>query len=234
MGLLSIQCRQEEYHLPPSKFMNNINKQIDTLLQKRQQGMLDYSNSTHELVELGVKIGNKIDGDLTIPSSFQPYLDKYNVSNLEFEWEAEYNDGSKIKQFEGDEEHNFSHIDQAKLKNIAFVSNFNWPTDNIEKRIIVRLNWITGMFELMNGFASQEVKNRICLEEIEGEKKLILFTRKRMSSAQGYIGEKNANLIPMMEEVFYYNNFILGYEVSGVGKKVVIIRPNGIIELFEE
>jgi hypothetical protein len=38
----------------------------------------------------------------------------------------------------------------------------------------------------------------------------------------------------MMDEIFYYNCFVLGYEVSGTGKKVVIIRPDGTIELFEE
>lgn len=234
--MLSIQCRPGEYHLPTQdKFMNKeTNKQIDALLQKRQQGIFDYSDSTHKLIELGVKIGNKIDGDLTIPSSFEPYLEKFNNSNMEFEWEIDYTDGSKLKQFEGDQEHNFSHIDQSKLGSISFISNFNWPSDNQEKRVIVRLNWTTGLFELMNGFASQDVKSVICSNPIPGDKKLILFTRKRVSAAQGRMGEKFADLIPMMDEVFYYNCFILGYEVSGVGKKVVIIRPNGIIELFEE
>jgi hypothetical protein len=215
------------------KLMNkDINKNIDALLQKRQTGVFDYTDSTQKLIELGVKIGNKSTGDLTIPANFGPYLDKYNTSNLEFEWTAKYTDGTILNQFEGDQEHNFSHIDQSKLAHIEFVSNFNWPTDNVEKRIIVRLNWTTGLFEIINGFASQDVKSKVCMEGFIGEKKLILFTRKRISRAQGKISEKFADLIPMMDEIFYYNCFVLGYE-STETKKVVIIRPNGIIELFE-
>ncbi len=214
--------------------LDSENKKIDALLQRRQNGMFDYSNSTKELIEMGVKIGRKSTGEITLPDSFQPYLEKFERSMLEFEWKVDYQDGSVLKQFDGPNiEHNFSHIDQSKLKSISYISNFIWPTDNEEKRIIITLNWETGLFEFMNGFASQDVKAKCCLKPLIGKKKLILFTRKRISSAVGESKSELKEFVNMMDEFSFYNRFILGYQIPGGEKMAVIIEPNGDIKLFE-
>ena len=73
--------------------MDNVNKQIDQLLQIRQDGILNYARATKKLLEMGVQIGNSKSGKVRIPSSFSEYVDNFNLSNLEFEWEVEYTDG---------------------------------------------------------------------------------------------------------------------------------------------
>jgi hypothetical protein len=210
------------------------NRKIDELLRKRQEGMFNFSESTKELIAMGVKIGKRDNGEITVPSSYLPYLDKFNESNLEFEWLARYNDGSILSQFEGEIQRNFKDIDQAKLKSIEFISNFSWSTDMVEKRIIVRLNWETGMFEFTNGFASQEVRAKCCVAPLIGDKKLILFARKRLSSAVGDASGELKEFINMMDEFFFYNRFVLGYQVPTGEKMAVIIEPNGDIKLFNE
>ena len=194
------------------------------------QGYYDFVRSTDELVNLGVKIGHG--GNLELPKSFQKYLDTYEISNLEFEWLVEYNDGTTLKQFQGGQEHNFKHIDLAKLKSVAFVSNFDWPTDMKETRIIVRLNWQTGLFEFTNGFAPQEVRTVCCMNPLPGEKKLIMFARKNHSGVAGQVAQ-NSELASFIGQYFVYNRFVLGYEANGE-KKVVMIYPNGEIKLFNE
>jgi hypothetical protein len=214
--------------------MDKINEKIDSLLKIRQDAMFNYARSTSELIDLGVKIKNKETDDTIVPVSFEQYLDKYNISNLEFEWEAKYKDGSVLRQFEGEEQRNFSHIDQERLASISFISNFNWPSEEgRDPRIIVRLNWETGLFEFQNGFISQDVRSVACMNPLEGEKKLILFSRKRFSSSNGEINNQYKEFFPFEDEVFYYNRFILGYETK-TGTKALIINPNGNIEIFEK
>lgn len=214
--------------------LDSQNKKIDALLQLRQDGMFNYSKATKGLIKIGVKIGHKSTGQITLPDSFKNYLKKFERSMLEFEWEINYTDGSILRQFEEpNKEHNFKDIDQTKLKSIVYISNFTWPTDNQEKRIIVRLNWETGMFEFLNGFASQEVKAKCCVKPLGGEKKLILFTRKRVSSAVGESKTELREFVNMMDEFSFYNRFVLGYQVPSGEKMVVIIEPNGDIKLFE-
>ena len=215
--------------------MESINKRIDALLKIRQEGMYNYSKCTRELIDMGVKIGHKNTGDLTIPGVFEPYLEKYNKSNMEFEWEVMDKDGTILKQFDGDVQHSFKDIKLDNMQSIAFISNFNWPTDNKEHRVIVRLNWETGLFELMNGFAPAEVREELCSKAPIGIKKLILFTRKRFSSTYGEVNEKYPEFFPMKDEFLYYNRFVIGYEVVGSTKtKIAIIDPTGIISLFEK
>jgi len=249
-GLERNTMRLERYHSLPSyfykKFMTVIkpiavdpkkldeqNKKIDALLQLRQNGMFNYSKATKELIRMGVKFGHKSTGQITLPDSFKKYLRKFEHSTLEFEWTADYNDGSILRQFDDqNKEHDFADIDQSKLKSIAFISNFIWPTDNQEKRIIVRLNWKTGLFEFMNGFASQDVKAKCCMNPLEGEKKLILFARKRQSSAVGESKSELKEFVNMMDEFSFYNRFVLGYQVPSGEKITIIIEPNGDIKLF--
>lgn len=208
-------------------------KKIDELLQIRQNGIFNYSKATRELINLGVKIGRKSDGALTIPSNFQPFLDRYNVSNLEFEWLAEYKDGTKLAQYEGEKSNHFGHIDQTKLKSLAFISNFNWQTDNQEKRVIVKLNWETGLFEFMNGFASQDVVEYACTNPLAGDRQLIMFIRKQYGFTAGDIKDDYKEFIPNFDEFFYYNRFVLGYKIPGGEKKVLIIEPTGNINIFQ-
>jgi len=214
--------------------MESINKRIDALLKIRQEGMYNYSKCTRELIDMGVKIGHKNTGDLTIPGVFEPYLEKYNKSNMEFEWEVMDKDGTILKQFDGDIQHSFKDIKLDSMQSIAFISNFNWPTDNKEHRVIVRLNWETGLFELMNGFAPAEVREELCSNPPVGIKKLILFTRKRFSSTYGEVNEKYPEFFPMKDEFLYYNRFVIEYEVEGGWNKIAIIDPTGIISLFEK
>ncbi len=213
--------------------MDTINKKIDELLNIRQNAMVNYARSTNDLIDLGVKIKDKKTDSVTLPSSFAKYLDKYNISNLEFEWEVKYKDGSILKQFEGEEQRNFSHIDQERIESISFISNFDWPSEaDKDPRIIARLNWNTGLFEFQNGFISQDVKTIACMNPIPGNKKLILFARKRFSASNGEINEQYKEFFHFEDEVFYYNRFILGYETEN-GMKAIIIGPNGKINIFK-
>lgn len=210
------------------------NNKIDELLKKRQEGMFNFTRATNELVAMGVKIGKRSSGEILVPNSYQPLIEKFNHSNLEFEWQVNYSDGSVLRQFENEIQHNFQDIDQSRIKNIEYISNFIWQTDMAEKRIIVRLNWETGKFEFLNGFASQEVRAKCCIEPLNGEKKLILFARKRLSSSAGEAKNEYSEFASMLDEFFFYNRFILGYEVKTGEKMAVIIEPNGDIKLFED
>jgi len=211
-----------------------LHNQIDQLLQIRKDGMYAYSKATTKLIELGVKIGRKSDGALTIPASFQPHLEQYENSNMEFEWEAEYTDGKKVKQFEAGVQHHLGDIDQSKLTSLAWISNFTWATDNNEKRVIVKLNWENGIFEIMNGFPNQETREFASMNPLAGEKKLILFTNKQFSETIGDVPDRYKEFFPLMEEFFYYNLFIIGYQIKGTDKKkMLMIQPNGNITIFK-
>lgn len=211
-----------------------LHNEIDQLLQTRKDGMYAYSKATTKLIEMGVKIGRKTDQALTIPASFQPYLEQYEKTNMEFEWEVEYTDGQKLRQYVGDKQHHLADIDQSRLKSIAWISNFTWPTDNSEKRVIVKLNWENGIFELMNGFPDQATREFASMDPLQGEKKLILFTNKTYSETIGDVPDRYKEFFPLMEEFFYYNLFIIGYQIKGTSdKKMLMIQPNGNITIFE-
>lgn len=213
--------------------IDNKNQQIDELLKMRSDGMKSFAVASRGLSEMGVKISDG-EGFIGLPDNYSQHVEKFNNSNLEFEWEVEYSDGLKLAQFQGEDQHHFGHIDISKLKSISLISNFDWPTDNIEKRIIVRLNWETGLFDIVNGWAAPEVMAHAAMNPINGNRKLILFSRKRQSSTVGEIDEKYIDYFPAIGENFYYNRFIIGYEVSGSGMKALIICPNGEINIFEK
>lgn len=212
------------------------NDNIDRLLQIRQDSAYAYAKATKELLENGVKISLASTGEMAVPASFNDHLAKFNLSNLEFEWIAKY-DGTKPDTYQFDpsdgSEHHFKHIDQDRLTSISFISNFNWPTDNIEKRVIVTLNMQNGLFSFMNGFASQEVKAKYCIDEVHGPKKLILFTKKRQSQMVGELAAELQEFHPPVDEILFYNRFVLGFEMPDGTKRVVIIQPNGNIDLWE-
>lgn len=209
------------------------NKQIDTLLQIRQDAMVNFAEATKKLLDLGVKIANP-EGEISVPASFEAFLENYNNSNLEFEWEAEYIDGSKLKQFDGDNQHSFKDISLGLLKRVSLISNFSWPTDNAEKRIIISLDMKTGIFSFLNGFCPQETLSSLTLNPVEEDKKLILFARKRATSSMGEISDEIREFFPMIGETFYYNRFVLGFETPSGLVRAVMIEPNGNISLFEK
>lgn len=206
------------------------NKLIDQLLQQKQDGMYNYAKALKGIVDLGVKVGSQQTGEIVVPVSFNRYLDKYNRSNLEFEWVATFIDNRPpLYQFGPEEEHHFGDIDQSKLKAISWISNFDWPTDNIEKRVIVTLDFSTGKFEFLNGFISQE--DRGALLEPATPKQLILAIKRRVSPYTGGLSPELAEYHGPTDEIFYYNRFKLGFKTEG-GEKIVLIQPNGTINLI--
>lgn len=213
--------------------MENTNKKIDQLLQLRQDGIINFARATFELIEMGVKVENQGTGNIRLPSSFTNFLQKYERSMLEFEWEAEYFDGTKIQQF-GEEEHHFGHIDQNKLKSFSLISNFEWPTPNEEKRVIVTLDFQKGEFIFQNGFISQDDRGKLFNKQLPGPKQLIFFARKRMSSSQGSIHPAYQEFVPSLEENFYYNRFIVGFKSESGEKVMLMVYPTGTITFFEE
>lgn len=226
----------EGYH-PHSKKMN-IDKQnndlMDKLLQQRQDAAYSYAKATKQLLEMGVKVTLASTGEMALPASYNEHLHKYNRSNLEFEWVAHY-DGSRPDTFQFDElghESHFGNIDQAKLKLVSLISNFNWPTDNTEKRIIVTLNLETGLFDFMNGFVPQDVRGAL-MDPVAGPKKLILFRKRRQSDMAGELSEELREFHPPTDEICFYNRFILGFETENGIKRTVLIQPNGLINLWE-
>lgn len=208
------------------------NDRIDELLQQKQNGMYNYAKAIKGIVDMGVKIGSQETGDIVVPTSFNRYLDKYNRSNLEFEWVATFTDNRPpLYQFGPEEEHHFGDIDQANLKTISWISNFDWPTDNTEKRVIVTLDFKTGSFEFLNGFISQEDRGELLKTSIP--KQLILAIKRRQSPVTGGLAPELAEYHGPTDEIFYYNRFKLGYKTD-VGEKVVLIQPNGFINLIKE
>lgn len=207
------------------------NKLIDELLQKRQDGMVNFVEATKRLIDIGVKIANP-EGEISVPSFFEKYIDKYSNSNLEFEWEVVYKDGSRLRQFDDGDQHNFANIKLSEVKSVSYISNFTWQTDNEERRIIVKLDMETGLFTIINGFCPQEVLAEIAINEIKEDKKLILFARKRQSSSMGEISDEVKQYFPSAGETFFYNRFILGFETPSGKMRAVIIEPNGNIGLF--
>lgn len=208
------------------------NKRIDQLLQSRQDGLYNFAKATKELVDMGMKITNQETGEIDVPRSFEAYIEHYNRSNMEFEWQVEYTDGTVLNQFDA-MEHHFGNIDQAKIATVSWISNFAWPTDNIERRVIVSLDWKTGTFSFMNGFAPQEVKGAV-MNPIEGEKKLIMFTKKRVSETVGMIAEDIKTYYLGQHSLFNYNQFILGFETPSGEERAILVQPNGNIELFNK
>lgn len=210
---------------------DNKNKIIDELLQKRQDGMVNFAESTKKLIDLGVKIANP-EGEISVPSFFEQFLDKYNNSNLEFEWEVIYKDGSRLRQFDDGDQHNFANIKLSEVKSVSYISNFAWQTDNEERRVIVRLDMESGLFTITNGFCPQEVLAEIAVNEIKEDKKLILFSRKRQSSSMGEVSDEVRQFFPSVGETFFYNRFVLGFETASGYMRAVIIEPNGNINIF--
>lgn len=204
---------------------------IDELIKTREEAKVNLARSTRELFIRGVKIGRNSTGEISLPASFDKYLDKYERSNSEFEWEAEYFDGTILKQYDKTEKC-YKDIDQSKLKSISYISNFVYPTDNREKRIVITLDFERGAFTFMNGFCPQEIKWELEKEFKPKEKTLHLLARKRNSFSIGQINveEELRPWIDIKDEYYMYNRYILGIR-SPEGDKIISISPIGDISM---
>lgn len=198
---------------------HNYGQLVDTLLQIKMRSRMDLTRSNIDLLELGAKTFTQ-DGVSCLPNLD---LEKYLACNYqEFVWEAEYQDGTILKQFQGDRQHHFGHIDQDKLKFLRWVSLFTVDTSNADKRVIVTLDWETGKFSFYNGLVGQETRT-IGDKGFSGEKpKLVLKMVKRESSTVGIDSSSGG-------EVVRFNRYLLGYEGA-----MICVEPNGNIHLWDK
>jgi hypothetical protein len=206
----------------------NFGKDVDSFLRLRDDSKVNMARAKMELLNMGVKTYK--DGQLT----FLPGLnvDKFlSCNNQEFQWEAEYEDGNIVRQFgnNGKDSH-YGNIDQSKLKLFRWISNFDYATDNPDKRIIVELDFTTGKFNFYNGFIPQQVRGDIRVmdgfkDNVDG-KKLIMKIIKRTTTSLSYPDGA-------VDEVCYYNRYIIGWETSSE-KCILCIEPNGNINLFKD
>lgn len=204
----------------------NFGLDIDELIRVRETSKYNLIQSKMTLLESGAK--TITNGELSaLPSlNKEEYI---KCSNQEFYWEAEYKDGSILKQFEGTKQHHYGNIDFDKLKVIKWVSNFIVETSNVDKRIIISLDWESGSWSFYNGLVPQEVKNLLWDNNeflVNDNKKLILKMVKRESQSVGF----PSNTI---SETTRYYRYILGWESKN--KKIVLcIEPNGYTHLWHE
>ena len=202
-------------------------KIVDSYIRTRDQAKIDLSKSRMGLLEMGVKTF-KDDMLIHLPGLDVEKFEKCN--GQEFYWEAEYKDGKILKQFDGAKQHHYGHIEQDKLKYFRWVSNFDYPTVNEEKRVIITLDFETGKFEFMNGVCPQDVRGEVYLgypdSNIMSNSKLILKVIKRTSTSFSF--PENS-----VDEVSYYNRYLIGWE-KGENKKILVIEPSGFIHLWHE
>lgn len=197
-------------------------KDVDSLIRIKDRAKIDLVKTKIALLEMGVK--TEKDGLLTyLPGlNVQKYSDQ---GNQEFSWEAEYKDGTIIRQFEGKKQNHYGNIDQSKLKIFRWISAFDFATDNKEKKVIVSLDFETGKFEFLNSFCPQEVRAEIYQGYPGGvNPRLIMKMIKRTSVSQSYPEGK-------VDEVMYYNRYLIGWESTPDSptrdKKILCLEPNG-------
>lgn len=206
----------------------NYGVDIDNHIKVRDRAKLDLSQSRTGLINMGAQL---VIGDQLFCTPSMDMRKFFACNNQEFSWEAEYEDGTLLKQFSGKEQLHYGNIDQSKLKEIRWVSNFDYETANTEKRVIISLNFKTGVFTFTNGFAPQEIRG-ISFQEFKAGfvPKLVLKMIKRTSTSVGFIDGN-------VEEVMYYNRFLLGWESAQgsayVEKKVLCIEPNGFVHSWD-
>lgn len=206
-------------------------KNIDALINLRDKAKIDLPYARMALLRLGVKTIK--DGQLSHLPGLHAYQ-YFNCSDCEFYWEAEYENGEILKQYDGDIQHHYGHIDQSRLLYFRWISNFDWETDSKEKRVIVTLDFKKGTFTFTNGFCSQELRKS--LYDIGGtpnEKKLVIKIVKRKMTSINYPDGT-------VDEVSYYNRFLIGFKSNAVGptrsmrKVILCIEPNGVIHEWHD
>lgn len=211
-----------DYSTLPSQ--HNFGQDIDDAIRVRESSKYNLSVAKMKLLELGAKTFSGGELVASLPNlDVEEYL---RCNYQEFQWEAVMRDGSVLKQFQGDKQHHFGHIDQKELVELRWVSNFTTDTSNQEKRVVVALNWTTGKFTFTNGLALGEVRNVSDAGFPEGERKLILKMVKRESTGVSF-QDGDAS------EVTRYNRYILGWE-AGDQKVILCVEPNGYTHLWHQ
>ena len=198
-----------------------VNNQIDNFLKIRRQSLYDLEKAVEGLYEMGVRFFTPMPDGVPEISCAQDLLPRYERTLEDFEWKAIYNDGTELDQF-GEKQSHFGDIDKSKLDRIQYISNFEINTQNPEKRLIITLDAKTGIFDFWN-CGSQGIRAELS-KPVEGDKKLILFKRKREDftvAMSGKTGEVNPT-----GERFTYTRYYLGFSVK-TRKVIVCLYPNG-------
>lgn len=202
-----------------------VNNAIDTFLKIRRQSLYDLERAVEGLYAMGVRFFTPTEEGIPEISSAQNLLPRFEKTLEDFEWKAIYEDETELDQY-GEKQSHFGDIDQSKLVKLQYISNFEIDTQNPEKRLIITLDFKKGTFEFWN-CGSQDIRAELT-EPCEGEKKLILFKRKREDFTVA-VAQKEKSVEPTGER-FTYTRYYLGFE--GEGKKVIVVLyPNGEVGL---
>lgn len=206
----------------------NYGLDVDQHIKDRDAAKIKLSQARMGLLNMGVQV---VQGENLFVNPTMNLKKFFASQNQEFSWEVEYENGDILRQFEGKEQHHYGNIDQKRLKEIRWVSLFDFETSNEERRVIATLNFKTGVFTFLNGFVPQDVRGQTYQEYPSGLKpKLILKMVKRTSTSVGFVDGS-------VEEIAYYNRYILGWEnlkeSETIAKKVICIEPNGFIHLWD-
>jgi hypothetical protein len=203
----------------------NKNDQIAEYLKTKQRAEKELEDSISGLYEMGVRFVSLAEDGTPEISALQDLLPRYEYTLEDFEWKAIYDDGTEIDQ-NGDIERHFGDIDQSKLAKLVYISNFIIDTSNQEKRLVITLNFKDGTFDFLN-CGAMDIRGKL-VYPIFGDKKLILFKRKRETFTANVNIEKK-EFSPTGDKILY-NRYYLGYE-TGDRKLIICICPNGEIEI---
>jgi len=222
---------------PPPKTMTekkeDIGKIVDKYIKQRVSALNQLIKAENELAKLGVKFGVLDENGIPSFELGDNYLPTFLYHLQEYEWEAVYKDGTILRQYGVDGEHHFGDIDQENLKEIRYISNFEYPTDNKEKRIILTLDWETGKFDLLNGLLKPADDRAKLSREVKGKKKLILFRRIRYGQMLGTTNAEGNLVTPFpTDEIYFYKRYYLGYETKD-RKILICLYPNGEVRVEE-
>lgn len=206
----------------------NYGVDVDEHIKVRDQAKLNLTGARTGLINMGVQL---VIGDQLFCTPSMNMKKFFACNNQEFVWEAEYDNGEVICQFDGKKQNHYGNIEQDKLKEIRWVSNFDYETANDERRVIARLNFKTGEFSFLNGFVPQDIRAVTFQKYSEGFKpELVLKIVRRTSTSVGYVDGN-------VEEIAYYNRFLIGWKNAAgsqvIDKKILCIEPNGFIHLWD-
>ena len=208
----------------------NKNQQIDEYLKVRRQSLLDLEKAIEGLYELGVRFFTPSPDGMPEISAAQSLLPRFEFTLEDFEWKAIYDDGSDLDQYSEVQSH-FGDIDLSRLVKLQYISNFEIDTQNPEKRLIVTLDVKQGIFTFWN-CGGQQIKADLS-KPVLGDKKLILFKRKRESFTAGVKQTDNKPEVTPTGEKFTYTRYYLGYETSDQ-KVIVCLYPSGEMAIENE
>ncbi len=207
--------------------MEKANEKIDQFLLMRKEASAQMEKAIAGLYEMGVRFYQASeDGGAPEVTAAQNLIPRYEVTLQDFEWKAIYDDGGELDQY-GNQENHFGDIDQSRLAKIMFIGNFEIDTSNIEKRPVITMDFKTGLFEFLN-CGPMDVRGKLTRPCV-GDKKLILFRRKRETFSAGVNGKKD---LEMTGDQIVYIRYYLGYETSD-RKVLICIYPNGDVGIEE-